>query len=98
MQSNTSKMPANQSPIPLHAISANTLKKIRRINVMMAMFIAYRVYKSVHIFMSYSLWKLFCYSKVRSHYQFKLKVHKIEIFFGFDFEICIISLLFMSKY
>ncbi len=27
-----------------------------------------------------------------------LKVHKIEIFFGFDFEICIISLLFMSKY
>jgi hypothetical protein len=28
----------------------------------------------------------------------KLKVHKIEIFFGFDFEICIISLLVMSKY
>ncbi len=27
-----------------------------------------------------------------------LKVHKIEIFFGFDFEICIISLLVMSKY
>ncbi len=27
-----------------------------------------------------------------------LKVHKIEIFFGSDFEICIISLLFMSKY
>jgi hypothetical protein len=27
-----------------------------------------------------------------------LKVHKIEIFFAFDFEICIISLLFMSKY
>jgi hypothetical protein len=27
-----------------------------------------------------------------------LKVHKIEIFFGFDFEICIISLLLMSKY
>jgi hypothetical protein len=27
-----------------------------------------------------------------------LKVHKIEIFFGFDFEICVISLLFMSKY
>ncbi len=27
-----------------------------------------------------------------------LKVHKIEIFFGFNFEICIISLLFMSKY
>ncbi len=25
-----------------------------------------------------------------------LKVHKIEIFFGFDFEICIISLLVMS--
>ncbi len=24
-----------------------------------------------------------------------LKVHKIEIFFGFDFEICIISLLVM---
>ncbi len=27
-----------------------------------------------------------------------LKVHKIEIFFGFDFEICIISLLVMTKY
>ena len=27
-----------------------------------------------------------------------LKVHKIEIFFGFDFEICIISLTVMSKY
>jgi hypothetical protein len=27
-----------------------------------------------------------------------LKVHKIEIFFGFDFEICIISLLVLSKY
>ncbi len=27
-----------------------------------------------------------------------LKVHKIEIFFGLDFEICIISLLVMSKY
>ncbi len=27
-----------------------------------------------------------------------LKVHKIEIFFGFDFEICIISFLVMSKY
>jgi hypothetical protein len=26
-----------------------------------------------------------------------LKVHKIEIFFGFDFEICIISLLVMSN-
>ncbi len=29
---------------------------------------------------------------------YNLKVHKIEIFFGFDFEICIISLLVMSKY
>ncbi len=28
----------------------------------------------------------------------RLKVHKIEIFFGFDFLICIISLLVMSKY
>ncbi len=27
-----------------------------------------------------------------------LKVHMIEIFFGFDFEMCIISLLVMSKY
>ena len=27
-----------------------------------------------------------------------LKVHKIEIFFGFDFEICIFSLFVMSKY
>ncbi len=31
-------------------------------------------------------------------YSSLLKVHKIEIFFGFDFEICIISLLVMSKY
>ncbi len=30
--------------------------------------------------------------------KFWLKVHKIEIFFGFDFEICIISLLVTSKY
>jgi hypothetical protein len=28
----------------------------------------------------------------------QLKVNKIEIFLGFDFEICNISLLFMSKY
>ncbi len=27
-----------------------------------------------------------------------LKVHKIEIFFGFDFDICNISVLVMSKY
>ncbi len=27
-----------------------------------------------------------------------LKVHKNENFFGFDFEFCTISLLFMSKY
>ncbi len=27
-----------------------------------------------------------------------LKVHKIENFFGFDFEICTFSLLVMSKY
>ncbi len=32
------------------------------------------------------------------YYAGHLKVHKIEIFFGFDFEICIISLLVMSKY
>ncbi len=29
------------------------------------------------------------------HSLIHLKVHKIEIFFGFDFEICIISLLVM---
>jgi hypothetical protein len=28
----------------------------------------------------------------------RLKVHKNENFFGFDFEFCIISLLVMSKY
>ncbi len=28
----------------------------------------------------------------------ELQVHKIEIFVGFDFEICNISLLVMSKY
>jgi hypothetical protein len=27
-----------------------------------------------------------------------LKVHKDEIFFGFDFEFCIVSLQFMLKY
>jgi hypothetical protein len=31
-------------------------------------------------------------------YNPSLKVHKNEIIFGFDFEICIISLLVMSKY
>ncbi len=35
-----------------------------------------------------------CYSQSHSH-SLALKVHKIEIFFGFDFEICIISLLVM---
>ncbi len=36
---------------------------------------------------------------MRSFWRFnpKLKVHKIEIFFGFDFEICIISYLVMWK-
>ncbi len=29
---------------------------------------------------------------------FRLRVHKIEIFFGFDFEICIDSLIVMWKY
>jgi hypothetical protein len=33
-----------------------------------------------------------------SHDPVPLKVHKIEIVFGFDFEICIISLLVMSEY
>jgi hypothetical protein len=32
------------------------------------------------------------------NFPYMLKVHKIEIFFGFDFEICIISLLVMSNY
>jgi hypothetical protein len=34
----------------------------------------------------------------QKHSEPTLKVRKIEIFFGFDFEICIISLLVMSKY
>jgi hypothetical protein len=39
------------------------------------------------------------YGKVRKGCKAgSLKVHKIEIFFGFDFEICNISLLVMSKY
>ncbi len=33
--------------------------------------------------------------KHTTHLTTNLKVHKIEIFFGFDFEICIISLLVM---
>jgi hypothetical protein len=37
-------------------------------------------------------------SKAQFRSERVLKVHKIEIFFGFDFEICIISLLVMSKY
>jgi hypothetical protein len=41
---------------------------------------------------------LFAVPVVASPADFCLKVHKIEIFFGFDFEICIISLLVMSKY
>jgi hypothetical protein len=36
--------------------------------------------------------------KIISLQKSALKVHKIEICFGFDFEICIISLLVMSKY
>ncbi len=67
MQSNTSKMPANQSPIPLHAISDNTLKKIIRINVMMIMFIAYRVYIGLYFYVLFAL-DTFGYSKVSSHY------------------------------
>ncbi len=42
-----------------------------------------------HLFVPVSCRSLTCLS---------LKVHKIEIFFCFDFEICIISLLVMSKY
>jgi hypothetical protein len=39
------------------------------------------------------------YSRLRPNQTLvSLKVHKIEIFFGFDFEICNISLLVMSKY
>ncbi len=34
-------------------------------------------------------------SKGNNNERMSLKVHKIEIFFGFDFEICIISLLVM---
>ncbi len=38
------------------------------------------------------------YVLINGAYKTCLKVHKIEIFSGFDFEICIISLLVMSKY
>jgi hypothetical protein len=38
------------------------------------------------------------FTYVGRRYTGYLKVHKIEIFFGFDFEICVISLLVMSKY
>ncbi len=41
---------------------------------------------------------LFTLKVALSFFFLHLKVHKIEIFFGFDFEICIVSLLFMSKY
>ncbi len=36
--------------------------------------------------------------KEKMIFRFHIKVHKIEIFVVFDFEICIISLLVMSKY
>jgi hypothetical protein len=36
--------------------------------------------------------------KVSETVFYTLKVHKIEIFLGFNFEMCIISLLVMSKY
>jgi hypothetical protein len=45
MQSNTSKMPASQSPIPLHAISADTLIKDKKNKLII--FIAYMVYIQV---------------------------------------------------
>ncbi len=41
---------------------------------------------------------LICTTLAFFHCVENLKVHKIEIFFGFDFEICMISLLVMSKY
>ncbi len=41
---------------------------------------------------------VYCLSVYGCANKTSLKVHKIEIFFGFDFEICIISLLVMSKY
>jgi hypothetical protein len=43
------------------------------------------------------LWPSYCFLS-RLYDQILLKVHKIEIFFGFDFEIFNISLLVMSKY
>ncbi len=39
--------------------------------------------------------KSYCYERPVAEFIDSLKVHKIEIFFGFDFEICIISLLVM---
>jgi hypothetical protein len=41
---------------------------------------------------------LFCTEIIQGRYPLCLKVQKIENFFGFDFEICTISLLVMSKY
>jgi hypothetical protein len=40
----------------------------------------------------------FCTTQLSYSIHISLKVHKIEIFFGFDFDFCIISLLVMSKY
>ncbi len=40
----------------------------------------------------------FIYRTLSWEHWFPFKEHKIEIFFGFDFEICTISLLAMSKY
>jgi hypothetical protein len=41
------------------------------------------------------IWVFFDYKYITHVF---LKVHKIEIFFGFDFEICLIYLIVMSKY
>ncbi len=60
-------------------------------------------YAMVHSDLSYCLNVYSCANttalqKLRVKQKEALKVHKIEIFFGFDFEICIISLLVMWKY
>ena len=44
--------------------------------------------------------KIYIFDLAQNFFSFRvvLKVHRIEIFFGFDFEICIISLIVMWKY
>ncbi len=73
------------------------------IRLMVSIFEIVNLIEAFHCFYVFFVtWKWTCLSPCLKSIDFTqrhiLKVHKIEIFFGFDFEICIISLLVMWKY